>query len=198
MRPAPLVRITLLLAVLSVTDTTRAADSDGNYMVKGAGTADCATFAASVKQRDQRFFSFAGWIEGYLSGMNRYEGDVYDLVSWQSTDLLMASLSKYCEQNPQMNFHTAVTNLAGSLKRNAIEENTPLVPIDAGDGRAYLLYEKAIRRLQARLRLHGLYEGELTGSYGDTTRDAVRRFQESKGLAATGLPDQETLSYLLN
>ena len=188
----------LLAASLLLPAAAGAADADGNYSPRGAGTTICAEFLAAVKERDKRFFSFAGWIEGYISGINRYEDGVYDLVSWQSTDLLMASLARYCEANPELNFHVAVTNLAATLKRNAIKTKTTVVPIDAGEGRAILLYDKAIRRLQARLRLQGIYDGELTGAFDDSTREALRRFQEQKGLDATGLPDQETLSYLLN
>jgi len=184
--------------ILAASMPLSAADSEGRYMVKGAGTATCRVFLDAIERRDERFFSFAGWIEGYLSGMNRYESEVYDLVSWQNTDLLMASLAKYCKEQPDQNFHVAVTELAGALRRNAIKERTSQVPVAAGNDRAFVLYDVVVRRIQAALRLRGFYEGELTGEFTDETRDALTAFQASKDLPETGIPDQQTLSNLIN
>lgn len=42
------------------------------------------------------------------------------------------------------------------------------------------------RRVQSRLRALGFYDGPIDGIFGDQTREAIRRFQSAKGMAATG------------
>ena len=46
---------------------------------------------------------------------------------------------------------------------------------------------------QKILRRGGLYAGEETGKLDDTTRDGLKRYQESKGLKVTGTLNQVTL-----
>ena len=53
-----------------------------------------------------------------------------------------------------------------------------------------------VRELQARLRQIGWYFGDVTGEYGATTTEAVRGFQEKRGVKVTGSVDRRTLSLL--
>jgi peptidoglycan hydrolase-like protein with peptidoglycan-binding domain len=49
---------------------------------------------------------------------------------------------------------------------------------------------------QMRLALLGLYNGETNGKLDEATQVALRRFQESMGLPATGVADDATLEAL--
>src|ERR1700724_2837090 len=51
----------------------------------------------------------------------------------------------------------------------------------------------SIRDLQLRLRDAGYDPGPADGAWGDGTHDALARFQASRGLAATGEPNRQTL-----
>lgn len=51
-----------------------------------------------------------------------------------------------------------------------------------------------VRELQARLRQIEWYFGDVTGEYGATTTEAVRGFQEKRGVKVTGTVDRRTLS----
>lgn len=176
-----------------------AATEDGAFRVRGAGIATCGQYVEAAEARGAEFVSFAGWVDGYLSAMNRTEEGYYDLVPWQGTELLLASLARYCEQRPDQAFHIAVINLAQSLLPGAIRQQPEIVGIEATDSETSVaLYDVVIRRLQAALRIRGFYEGELSGEYTDATRKAVSAFQSSVGLPATGMPDQKTLASLLN
>ena len=62
-----------------------------------------------------------------------------------------------------------------------------LRPGDSGD---------EVRDLQARLAQIAWYFGDVDGRYGDQTVEAVRGFQEKRGIATTGLVDQRTLDRL--
>jgi peptidoglycan hydrolase-like protein with peptidoglycan-binding domain len=53
-----------------------------------------------------------------------------------------------------------------------------------------------VRDLQARLQALAWYFGEPTGEYDDATVEAVRGFQDKRGIAATGVVDQRTLDRL--
>ena len=49
-----------------------------------------------------------------------------------------------------------------------------------------------ITRLQQKLSALGYYDGEITGSYGDLTKAAVKAFQSDFSLLQTGEADAET------
>ena len=53
-----------------------------------------------------------------------------------------------------------------------------------------------VRDLQARLAQLAWFFGDVDGSYGDLTVDAVRGFQEKRGLPVTGAVDRRTLDRL--
>jgi len=53
-----------------------------------------------------------------------------------------------------------------------------------------------VRDLQARLKAIAWFSGDVTGSYGDVTAEAVRGFQAKREIPATGEVDQRTLDRL--
>ena len=53
-----------------------------------------------------------------------------------------------------------------------------------------------VTRLQNSLKNRGVYNGPVTGYYGDLTELAVRRFQASRGLRVDGIAGSQTLSVL--
>ena len=67
----------------------------------------------------------------------------------------------------------------------------------SGDGKAkrtiFRATKEQIIEAQKLLRTGGLYSGEETGKLDDTTRDGLKKYQEAKGLKATGTLNQLTL-----
>ena len=57
---------------------------------------------------------------------------------------------------------------------------------------------KQVRELQARLKQLDWFNEKVTGFYGSVTTDAVRGFQDKRGLPATGAVDQTTWSRLVS
>jgi murein L,D-transpeptidase YcbB/YkuD len=53
-----------------------------------------------------------------------------------------------------------------------------------------------LKQVQQQLKQAGLYKGKIDGKYGDETKDAVRDFQQQKGLQPTGRLDQQTMAAL--
>ncbi len=61
---------------------------------------------------------------------------------------------------------------------------------------AHDLDTRQVRKMQSILRDQGFNTGPADGIYGPLTKQAIRNFQESKGLTVTGKPDKETLQSL--
>ncbi|MEA5420284.1 peptidoglycan-binding domain-containing protein [Spirulina sp. CCNP1310] len=55
---------------------------------------------------------------------------------------------------------------------------------------------EAVERLQRQLQQVGVFNGPITGFYGDQTETAVRQFQRSRGLNPDGVAGQRTLNLL--
>jgi hypothetical protein len=61
---------------------------------------------------------------------------------------------------------------------------------------ATLLADEQVRRVQTELRRRHLYFGEINGQASPEVENALKRYQERKGLKPTGALDQETLRSL--
>lgn len=182
--------------LLLVFGPVHGADSDGRFMVKGAGTATCADFVAAHAERRPELPAYTGWIEGYLSAVNRYETETYDLAPWQSTELLAGSMLRYCERNPAQNFHEAAARLTRELRSARLRQHSDIVQARAGDA-TLLLYADTLTQVQHRLREHGHAQVQANGAFDEATRLALAEFQRENELTPTGLPDQPTLARLL-
>lgn len=53
-----------------------------------------------------------------------------------------------------------------------------------------------VKQIQTKLKAQGLYTGNIDGIYGSGTKNAVQKFQKSKGLAADGIAGPQTLKAL--
>ena len=53
-----------------------------------------------------------------------------------------------------------------------------------------------VEEIQRVLKERGLFTGEITGYYGEQTRQAVTKFQKQQGLSQTGAADEATLKRL--
>lgn len=191
-------RIIFFVAAIALFSATSifAADEDGYFMLKGAGGTACERFSKAVGENDREFVSYAGWVEGYISAINRLEPGVYDLAAWRGTEMLLAALSRYCADHPEQTFHDALVLMARQIRPSAIEQKTAVAVADS-DGKSVVLYQETIRRVQANLKQRGLFEGDVSGEWTPQTREALKLFQLQKELPQHGLPDQYTLARLL-
>lgn len=53
-----------------------------------------------------------------------------------------------------------------------------------------------IRKVQQQLNKEGFHAGEVDGQWNSQTENAIKNFQGSKGIQATGQLDQQTLNEL--
>jgi hypothetical protein len=176
--------------------TLHAADVQGRFTVKGAGAVECARFSAAVQERGAELVSFAGWVEGYLSAMNRYETGIYDMAGWRGTEVMLAALTRYCGGNPESGFHEAVAKMAEQMRTHAVADQSAMVTLGNGETQV-TVYRETIQRTQAQLALRGHYDGPVDGEWNNATASALKAFQVEKAVPASGLPDQFTLVHLL-
>ena len=58
------------------------------------------------------------------------------------------------------------------------------------------LEPQRVEEIQEALIREGLLQGPATGTWDDSTREAMRRYQENNGFSTTGLPDAKSLMKL--
>ncbi len=56
--------------------------------------------------------------------------------------------------------------------------------------------QNEIKQIQSKLKQQGYDVGKVDGQLGPNTQQALRQFQEDKGMQATGQPDRETMAAL--
>jgi Putative peptidoglycan binding domain/Sel1 repeat len=84
--------------------------------------------------------------------------------------------------------HTTVPTTQAIAPVMPVSTSAPLAPSD--------IRRALVRQVQERLQAAGFSPGLINGEMGAQTRDALRWFQNSKGLLATGDIDEKTLDAL--
>lgn len=185
---------TVVLAV-----PAQAVDRNGRYANIGVGLLNCAEYTRAYEAKNDRFINFGGWIDGYLSAVNFFEEKTFNILSWQSTDLLALSLNRFCGKNPKLQFAKAVQLVIRDIAPQRLPVATrPILIEDRVDGQnvRMIFYEETIRRMQRELARREFYKGDITGKFDDATRSAMSDFQTMQKRRPTGLPDQPTLLLL--
>lgn len=55
-----------------------------------------------------------------------------------------------------------------------------------------------VKKLQKALRILGFYNGDITGSYGKSTTEAVKTFQKKKGMSQDGIAGEATIKIIFD
>lgn len=192
----------LALALLAVpliaglSGASRAADGEGNFAVDGIGTWTCQKFAEERAAQSNYYFMFGGWVDGYLTAINAYSPETYDLTPWETTDLLMALIERNCKERPDQQFIGMVIALAQKLKDTRLASPSPVIDATA-NGQSVKLYQDTMMKVQQALAAAGFYSGTVDGQFGPMSQQAIEAFQSARKLQVTGLPDQITLLALL-
>lgn len=185
------------LIALVLSGSTLAADSAGKFAVKGAGITRCSHYVTQVDEKKSEFYVYAGWIEGYLSGVNGYQKDTFDIAPWQNTKLLALMLAAHCRENPQESFAQAVRRMTEALFPRRLREQSEMLLARSGN-KGIRLYRAVVEQVQLALADRGLYSGQTDGEYDKNTREAVLAYQKKEKLEENGLPDAATLLRLFN
>lgn len=170
-----------------------AADTQGLYAIKGAGITSCGSFVQAAQAKNNLYFAYGGWLEGYLTAYNRAQRDTFDLAPWQSTALLLKVTESFCKRSSDMKFHQAVDIVLKELQPQRTSESTGYVKLGTSE-QPVVLQKEVIARIQKALLQKGfLTSVAVLGDYDDATSDALKAFQKSMQHTETGVPEQSTL-----
>jgi hypothetical protein len=187
--------ITVLL-LCGFVPASHAADEHQSFAIRGAGIETCEAFLQQIADKSSSLFAVGGWLDGYVTGVNRYAPDTYDALSFETTDLVARLLENHCKAHPTDRLFAVVNALLAKLHDDRIRARSPLVNVDAGELHA-VMYAEVLQRVQRKLTELGLYQGDPEPEFGDRTRAALTAFQDKHKLKATGVPDPVTLWQLL-
>ena len=186
----------LLLIVLLHVPAALAADDQNRFSIRGVGLLTCEIYENEREARSATYQIFGGWIDGYITGVNQYAPDTFDVLSFESSELIAELLSTHCKTHPQDLVFAVLNSMFIKLQDDRIQEVSPHIEVTI-DSRSVRLYEEVLRRIQTRLQEAGHYTGEITGTFGESEQAALAAFQKSIGLEPTGFPDQVTLWKLM-
>ncbi len=185
-----------IVGLLFQTGFAWAADGDEKFAMKGAGFLPCQTFVKARESKSNVYYMIGGWVEGYVSAHNRYAKDTFDVMAFESLELLLNVMQNHCQANPTHRLHAVVNALIIELSPDRLRQASPRVQITEGERKATLRRE-TIRRMQTKLAALDLYKSEANGRFTEETRSALMAFQSDLKFETTGFPDQATLWRLL-
>ena len=184
------------LVGLSLGHVATAADSQNRFGVRGAGLITCQVYEKERAEGSKAYFVIAGWIDGYITGVNQYASNTYDIASFESTELLTAVLSDHCKMNPQHLVFSVLNSFITQTREDRIREQSHKVTVNAAE-RSVQLYPEVVRRVQEALKAKGYYQAEVDGIANASTFQALGAIQREIRFEPTGFPDQATLWRLL-
>lgn len=173
----------------------QAMDAEGNFAIKGAGATSCEQYTQALEAEARELYLFAGWIDGYLTGVNQFQEQTFDTSPWQTTELLAQLLGQYCQRNPEVQFMFAATQMLRSMFPARLRTSSEPVEMES-DANTAFLYKTVLQRVQEALAERG-HDVATDGAFGPQTERALEAFQRDNEIAVTGLPDQRTLLVLL-
>jgi hypothetical protein len=191
------VRTFMLVGMLLAASPVFAADSADRFALRGAGLAKCEQFLKALQERQENVLVAGGWIEGYITAVNQFTPETFDIAPWQSTQVLLGLVSRNCERNPQANVFQIVDSMRNFLHPNRLLAQSERILAEAGTNKFYL-YQETMKDVQQKLIDQGFLTGVADGQFGPKTSAALEAFQKAKQIEPTGLPDQNTLFQLLS
>jgi len=184
--------LSTLLLCLSWVPPVSAADQAGRFVLKGAANASCSDYLNAYEDKPGGFLLYLGWLGGYITGVNQYRHNTYDVTSWESMGLLAASLHSYCSSHQSASFFGASQRLVEALNADSLETFSPGIDV-SNRGVTLMLNQPLVSRVHRQLAELELYSGDPDAEYGDDSKAAMSAYQKQHGLPPTGLPDQLTL-----
>lgn len=186
-----------LVAALAVSNGAYAADTDGNYALRGVGSAACSDYTAALNgQGGAQVEVYVAWLAGYITARSRMEPETFDVLPLVAGGDVAGLMNVICTQNPDATFESAADAAIRLFEPARVQRDSPLLEL-AHEGRIVLVRQVTFEQVQEALAAAGLYDGEIDGAYGLGSRSALIAFQEAQGLLVTGLPDADTLVALL-
>lgn len=183
-------------AVVCIPTFSLSADVDGNYALRGLGSASCSEYTQALVNDPTQAQVFVAWMAGYITARSRTEEDTFDVLPLISGAEVAGLLRVVCSQNSDASVETALDASLRLFEPARVVSDSPLLEL-THDNRTVLIRQSTFQQVQGALSLEGLYDGVVDGEYGPGSRSAIIAFQERRDLTQSGLPDADTLVALL-
>lgn len=175
----------------------QAASTSGEFNVDGPGAQSCAFFVETMESGEPTAITaFSAWTEGFVSGVNVFRDDTFDVTPWQTPQLILSKMAAYCRENPDEAYVNALGKLISVLMPQRQTDPSPIIQVRY-DGKAIALPVWVLN--ETRRALETATAAQLStpaDSFDDTFAERLKVFQQAQGLPQTGLPDQVTLNRL--
>jgi hypothetical protein len=178
--------------LLCVSTQASAADRAGNFSIRGLGSQPCGQVEASRGSGDDMYPVLRGWVNGYVTNVNATRDGVYDASGGLGIDTLMTLIGNVCRNQGDQSLIQSLQDVLTILQPAALSARPEPVEITAG-GRTFSLPRETLEFVQRELAELGFYTSVVDGLYGPGTRRAIEDFQRDRGLAVTGLPNDELI-----
>ena len=106
----------LLLVLLVLPVSAKAADSKGVYNITGAGTKSCGYWTSERQKKGLVEKVLLGWGDGYLTAYNRYVHTGTDVAQGTDGPGMWAWIDNFCQANPTEAIAAAMDALMIHLK----------------------------------------------------------------------------------
>lgn len=172
-----------------------AADSEGQFVVRGLGGQSCASLNEALKGENGKLVALrlTDWVSGWLSHANRVTDSTYDVHPVSEAGAISEIVRRICVANTEASIETVLHSSVQSVKRGAQTANSAMITIKIDDKQTRIR-GAIMKPLQERLvDLKYLEKKQADGVYGPATRKALEAFQSDSKIAVTGLPDPITV-----
>ncbi|MDO6568654.1 peptidoglycan-binding domain-containing protein [Alteromonas sp. 1_MG-2023] len=191
-----MMKFVLSLSVILLSFSAQAADSEGAFNTKGAAKRSCEAFTSTYAEQGSETYLYGGWLEGYITAFNALQQKTFDVTPWQTTELMLLMLNKHCTDNPEQKFLDATNVMLKAFLPTRLAARSDIIEMTINDSTIYI-YQSVLDMTTEALKASGynvdIAESEFNASYVK----AITQYQQAKGIAVTGFPDQQTLVNLL-
>jgi hypothetical protein len=186
----------LLAAAWAVTPEAAAVDAKGNYALRGIGGETCRALIGQLQENAQAPVETAFWLLGYMTAVNHWRPDTYDISPVLDASGMLTMLAEICREHPDALAETAATDLLKRLAGARVKTSSPVVETKSGANVAPVR-AATLAAMQAKLKRLAYFKGEANGSFNPQTEAALKAFQKDQKLPESGVADWVTVVRLL-
>lgn len=186
----------LVAAVLVLNPRAEAADAKGNFALRGIGSQTCQAMLDELQKQPGSAVAAASWVLGYISAVNRYEPETFDISPVTDAQSIFNVVVGLCKAHPEVRVQTITNDTLAALGRARVKTDSPLIETKSGNTVASVRVE-TLTLVQKRLNERGFLKARADGNFGAQTEAAVKDFQKAEKLPVTGVVDSPTIIRLL-
>lgn len=193
------IRSAALTLAVALASPATAADTDGRFALRSLATLTCGQVVDAINARNGDELQalvdqLSLWLGGYLTHANRVTPETFDIVPFVAERDILAVIVNRCQSSqPETNFEAVTSSVVTALSSFAVKSESP---VRTGE-MMIPLRETVVMLAQEKLISLGHLKDKPDGVYGKNTENAVREFQTSMTLAASGKLDIDTVLALL-